>query len=131
MLLSAGLVSGHGHDQDGEFTYSGEYGGDNRVVLTKVYTVNRIPVPASMTYDGSWNGHYLAGIWRDDSDSSNRGSFELWPRDEEALIQSLHEAEEERAQKLSDGTLPIPTSHPAGSATSPLTASNTRAEVIS
>jgi len=94
MLIAAGRISGHGNDCDGAFSYTGVYGDDNSVTLTKIYTAPIIYVPASMTYRGVWNGHYVAGIWHDDRDPSNRGPFELWPKDEEMEIEAIVEVAE-------------------------------------
>ena len=74
------LISGGGHDRSGTFAMSGKVEGDH-VVITKRYWHTKV------VYDGVWNGSFVAGTsiigpkW-----VGERGSFEMWPEDEETAL---------------------------------------------
>lgn len=78
LRVHRGTLTGGGIDADGVFTYVGRQDG-LRVELVKVYDLPRIPVPARLTYTGTWNGTVIAGEWVDDAAPWNRGPFQMWP----------------------------------------------------
>lgn len=86
LRFASGQVSGEGHDRIGSFTIAGAYFAES-ANFTKFYP--RHPV----VYDGRWDGQVLFGKWT----IRNRyeGEFELWPEDEETLINGLVEEKPE------------------------------------
>ena len=83
--FSGNAITGGGRDRSGSFTMRGEISGD-RVTLAKRYW------HCGVRYDGVWNGSFIAGTsiigpaW-----VGEKGTFEMWPEDEEGMIETTVE----------------------------------------
>ncbi len=81
MTFDKGSVQGSGMDADGLFEYLGSAYADGSLSLTKTYHLHHIPVPASMSYIGKWDGRIASGQWIDNGYPPNNGAFQMWPGD--------------------------------------------------
>ncbi len=82
LLFLGDSITGGGTDRDGPFSMTGEVDGD-RVYLVKAYPW------LFVRYDGVWNGAFVAGRSTIGPMAHGEfGSFEMWPEDEEARIET-------------------------------------------
>jgi hypothetical protein len=86
-------IDGGGTDLSGKFSMVGTYDPtSNDVVLVKRYWHCKVK------YEGVWNGSFVAGTsiigpaWL-----RERGSFEMWPEDEEQAVEEALQDQEEPA----------------------------------
>ena len=97
LVIRGGLLSGVGHDKDGDFEIAGSYQvRSHRVTLTRRYVHTTEPsqegVGIPYDYEGLWDGTLVAGLWHPRSHPSYGGPFEMWPlHDEDSFSLSVFE----------------------------------------
>lgn len=85
------VISGEGTDRDGPFVMRGKTDGE-AVHLVKAYPW------LIVRYNGRWNGAFVAGTSTiGPVQQGERGTFEMWPEDEEAAVT---ETEAERREPV-------------------------------
>lgn len=73
LRFGAGEISGEGSDKSGGFGVTGEYDG-NDVVMVKNYMFWQV------RYTGKWDGQMISGRWTIlDGNFFDAGAYEIWP----------------------------------------------------
>ena len=90
LVFAGNAITGGGQDRSGAFKMHGEVAGD-AVRITKRYWHTKV------VYEGVWNGSFVAGAsiigpaW-----IGERGTFEMWPEDEEETFETATEDAQKR-----------------------------------
>lgn len=101
LSIRSGMISGLGHDKDGDFELIGDYDDrTNQVRITRRYTWTSEPSQESAgipyDYDGHWDGSLVSGIWRCRYAYEMNGPFEMWPAGESDMQELSIELEQFR-----------------------------------
>lgn len=101
LQISGCAVSGTGSDSDGDFELLGEYDpSDDRVMLERRYVrapKNPSQVGYPFIYLGRWDGVMVSGRWMMSTQPSFGDGFEMWPRQDEVVLEAQRESSEAEA----------------------------------